>query len=236
MDVNCGIYKITNPKGRIYIGQSTNIRKRRNAYRKSTCNDQRRLYNSIIKYGWETHVFEVIHNCDAQDLNRWEKYYGDLYDCRNPEVGLNIREYGNHGKHSEETCKKIGAIHKGKKISDAHKEALSRANKGKIVSEETKHKLKDSSTRLSEDISKRNTAEGNGMWGKKHSEETRRKIGLKSVGRIHQRRTAFMLLNTETGIFYTGFKEASESINMKQSTLYSKLSGKLINNTPIIKT
>lgn len=42
-----GIYKITNPKGKIYIGQSIDIDKRINTYRLMHCKDQKLLYNSI---------------------------------------------------------------------------------------------------------------------------------------------------------------------------------------------
>lgn len=46
-----GIYKITNPNGRIYIGQSTDIKFRWGIYRKLKCKDQPSLYNSLKKYG-----------------------------------------------------------------------------------------------------------------------------------------------------------------------------------------
>lgn len=258
-NTNCGIYKITSPSGKIYVGQSTNLRKRKNVYKHLRCVDQRLLYNSLLKYGWDSHIFEVIHLCSPEELNKWEKYYGDFFKCRDPKLGLNLREYGNHGKHSEETCKKIGAIHKGKKLSEAHKAAVSKAQKGRIVSEETKQKLKASSTRLSADISKRNSGEGNHMWGKQHSEETRTKIGAKSKGRspspqVRALRSARMrgkklsqkqierlasskrkvILNTQTGIYYDGVIEAAKSIGALFTTLYSRLNGHLKNNTSLI--
>jgi len=44
------IYKITNPSGKIYIGQTTNIHIRKSKYKNSNCKNQTRLFNSIKKY------------------------------------------------------------------------------------------------------------------------------------------------------------------------------------------
>ena len=46
-----GIYKIISPSGKIYIGQSRNIDKRFQQYKRLNCAKQPRLYNSFIKYG-----------------------------------------------------------------------------------------------------------------------------------------------------------------------------------------
>lgn len=42
-----GIYKITSPSGKVYIGQSVNIERRFLDYKKSLKNTQIKLYNSI---------------------------------------------------------------------------------------------------------------------------------------------------------------------------------------------
>ena len=39
-----GIYKITNPKGRVYIGRSIDVAKRKNRYKNSGCKTQTRIY------------------------------------------------------------------------------------------------------------------------------------------------------------------------------------------------
>lgn len=77
--MSIGIYKITNPKGKIYIGQSTDVEKRENCYIKLNCKGQRILYNSIKKYGWEQHVFEIVEECKFEDLNVRERYWQDYY-------------------------------------------------------------------------------------------------------------------------------------------------------------
>ena len=57
-----GIYKITSPTNRIYVGQSLDIEGRFNAYKNlySKILKQPRIYNSIKKYGAENHKFEII--------------------------------------------------------------------------------------------------------------------------------------------------------------------------------
>lgn len=63
--------------------------------------------------------------------------------------------------------------------------------------------------------------------GKKLSEETRKKIGAT---------TAKIVLNTQTGIYYFGIKEAAESINMSEATLRSWLRGIRPNKSSLIDT
>jgi group I intron endonuclease len=99
-----GIYRITSPSGRVYIGQTWNSSKRFSYYRKARCLSQPILYNFILKYGAENHSIEIIHNLPhdvSQDIiDHYEKFYIDSYK----DVGIklmNIREGGSHGKHSQ---------------------------------------------------------------------------------------------------------------------------------------
>ena len=97
-----GVYKITSPTNKIYIGQSTNIEKRKKSYSKLKCKDQTKLYSSLIKYGWENHTFEIIEELDSDkatqtNLDKLEIEYIKLYKDINSEL-LNIREGGLGGK------------------------------------------------------------------------------------------------------------------------------------------
>ena len=68
-----GIYKITSPSGRIYAGQSSNIEKRWQTYNQLKCKAQINLYRSFLKYGINSHLFEVIEECALSDLNEKER-------------------------------------------------------------------------------------------------------------------------------------------------------------------
>ncbi len=147
-----GIYKITSPTGKIYIGLANDIYSRFYVYKKLMCKRQPKLYNSFKKYGVENHIFEIIHKCNEEELNFWESHYGKLFKvtCKN---GLNIRECGgSKGKLSEKTKIKIKKSLKGKYVGEKHwnfgkkdseetKKNKSNGNKGRIVSLETRMKM-----------------------------------------------------------------------------------------------
>lgn len=105
-----GIYKITSPSGKVYIGQSSNINQRLKDYKKTIhCKGQVRLYNSLIKYGFDNHMFEVIEYCGFDELNKRERYWQDQYDVLSIN-GLNCKLTPCDGKKmilSEEARKKI---------------------------------------------------------------------------------------------------------------------------------
>jgi group I intron endonuclease len=131
MNKICGIYKITSPTNKIYIGQSNNINKRLETYRNIRCITQIRLYRSIIKHGWDKHTFEIIHECDESELNDLEKHYIKHYNCFDTPNGLNLTSGGDSPIVSEETKLKIGLASRGRIPY----------NKNKSLSEKTKEKL-----------------------------------------------------------------------------------------------
>ena len=68
-----GIYRITSPTGKIYIGQSINVEQRFYFYRKGkNYKTQTRLKHSIEKHGIDKHLFEVIQTCPAEEPNTQE--------------------------------------------------------------------------------------------------------------------------------------------------------------------
>lgn len=115
MDKICGIYKITSPAGKIYIGESEDILNRKYYYKILSCKKQARLYNSLKKYGWENHTFEIIEECEFNDLLCRERYWQDFYDVLG-DTGLNLK-LTNCGDlkiiMSQETKNKISLKNKG---------------------------------------------------------------------------------------------------------------------------
>ena len=90
MEIIIGIYKITNPNNKIYIGASKNLTKRLQIHYKYSCNikSQIKLYNSFLKYGIENHKFEIIENCSIENLFEREIYWINFYNSF--ENGLNL--------------------------------------------------------------------------------------------------------------------------------------------------
>ena len=105
-----GIYKITSPTNKIYIGQSINIQKRKTDYSGLHCYRQNKIYNSLKKYGWDQHKFEIIHelpNDVSQDiLDNYEILYWEQYKNLGFNM-LNIKNPGKYGRIAEETKIKI---------------------------------------------------------------------------------------------------------------------------------
>lgn len=136
-----GIYKITSPNGRIYIGQSWNIKRRWKDYR----NDNRErsaIYSSIKKYGYENHHFEIIHQLPNDVEQCVMDEYEILYILLHRQSGfkmLNLREGGKSGgKMSDEAKKKMVIANTGRKMSEKTKVALKKANCGRKMPEHLK--------------------------------------------------------------------------------------------------
>ena len=110
-EVICGIYKITSPVNKIYVGQSINIYKRWLSYKRLCCKSQRKIYNSLKKHGVQNHKFEIIIECKKEKLNELEKFYIHKHNCLNKDVGLNLlfseenKEYNRLKKEKEELRK-----------------------------------------------------------------------------------------------------------------------------------
>jgi group I intron endonuclease len=83
----CGIYKITSPNDRIYIGQSINIKNRYRAHIKDFHLYDTKLTRSFKKYGIESHTFEIICICDTSMLDVLETKY--IIEYNSLEDGLN---------------------------------------------------------------------------------------------------------------------------------------------------
>jgi len=193
MDKICGIYKITSPTGRLYIGKSKNMKRRFGEYKNRKDNGSF-IQRSIVKHGWDLHVFEVVHECDESELNKWEKYYIKAFDTFNTEHGMNLTEGGDCAKMSEVTkakmkvSKKINNFWVGRKHSEESKEKMregSKGNKnnlGKKRTEESKAKMSiaHKGKKLTE---KARLGVIRGLIGRKLSDETKRKISIANKGR-----------------------------------------------------
>ena len=242
-EIICGIYKITSPSGKIYIGQSVNCNIRKSRY-KQGAPKQGRLNASIKKYGWDLHKFEVIHLCDESELNKWEIYYGESFDCRNKEKGLNIKECGgSKGRHSEETILKCRLSKLGKKNTPEHVKNVRNAriklieegkyqtwNKGlqgvQKCSEETKEKRRNKMLVLKRPESHRINC--------KLRFQREKEIRLKNGDPEKITTQAKIVLHLQTGIFYESAKSASKTYNIAYRTLIAKLNGSNKNKTSLM--
>jgi group I intron endonuclease len=222
----CGIYKITSPSKKIYIGQSINVLQRFKHYKLMHCKDQIRLYNSFKKYGVEKHLFEILLECDKLELNDKERYYQDLYSSITLKGGLNCiltKSLDRSGEMSDECKKKmslklIGNKHAlGMKHTDETKKKISEAHKGNTYG-----------------------------LGNKWSDESKNKMSQQRKGlNCHPNtRLAFIanmkkarckeVLHVEYGIIYESLKDAAASCGITSGCLQAQLKGRNSNRTNYI--
>jgi len=144
-----GIYKITNPNGKIYIGQSIDIYRRFKEYNKLYCSQSKKLYNSLNKYGFDNHVFEIIEECLVKDLNIKEEQYILYYNSHI--IGLNIKLASKPawtGKKRPEHSKflKENGCGLSYERTQAHKDYLKNILSGRKLSQETCNKISQNKT------------------------------------------------------------------------------------------
>jgi hypothetical protein len=248
-----GIYKITSPTKKVYIGQSINIEKRFKQYKSLNSKQQPRLNYSFLKYGVEIHIFEVIEECSIELLNERERYWQEYYNvieinglnCHLTKTNEKKRQVSEETK--EKHRKKTGKNHPsfGKKRTDEQKKRMSEAQKKVIkkpMSKETKLKL-----------SEIRCGNKNPFYGKKHkketiykiskankdkkiSEETRQKLRKKRSDEIklklsENHHNSKIILDYNTGVYYKSCSELCRIYDYNLSTIARKLSGRLKNNT-----
>jgi group I intron endonuclease len=121
-----GIYKITNPEGKIYIGYSKNIETRWASHKSNQHKANYKLKESLTKYGGDSHVFELIEEVDISSLSRgkgdallrkreryWIKKLDTFYN------GLNSNGGGSGCKeHTKEAKRLIGEANSKPKPKD----------------------------------------------------------------------------------------------------------------------
>jgi group I intron endonuclease len=137
MKNNIGIYLISSPSGKIYIGKSININQRFYRYKKLHCKSQIKLYRSFLKHGIENHNFTVLLNCNKNDLDFFEIYYIKLFDSFKTGLNCTLGGDGATGRIlSQESRLKLSNSLKGRKSW----------NEGLKMSEDHKIKLRNAST------------------------------------------------------------------------------------------
>lgn len=90
------IYKITSPTGRIYIGQTTNLKFRLRDYKSKSYKPKAKtkILNSLRKYGFTAHYFDIIEIVDLSLGDEREIYWIDFYKSYNTLKGMNLTAGG----------------------------------------------------------------------------------------------------------------------------------------------
>jgi group I intron endonuclease len=228
-----GIYKITSPSNKIYIGQAVDIDKRFLSYRKKKCKYQPRLHNSFIKYEVDNHIFEIIEECDISELNARERYWQDFYEVIGKN-GLNCLLTSTDEKIkviSEEMKEKIRLKTKEYRHTEEAKERIRNSLIGRKVSKETRRKISES--QLNKIVSKETCLKiSNALKGRKLSNECLLKRSISIRGENNCR--AKLILDSYTGIYYGCIQDAAFAKGLNRATLNNYLVGHRKNKTSMI--
>lgn len=181
-----GIYKLTSPSGKSYIGQSRDIKRRLGRYRISQCNGQPGIYRAIKKYGWDAILVEILCECSADDLNSMEVHYIEKFNTLSP-GGYNMNTGGGFDyTFSEETRRRMSEAAKGVKKNPMSVLKTAKSNTGKKRTQEQN----EYQSKIRKGIRLSDLAYENGIKlrvGKHLSKETRDKISNSQNGmRRHQ--------------------------------------------------
>ena len=117
-----GIYKITNPENKSYIGLSREIKNRWKSYKNMQFQSNSRLKESFKKYGYDNHAFEILEEIQLIEdtygkntavLRKRERYWINKLDTFYN--GLNQNGGGSGcGSHTPESKQKISEALKNK--------------------------------------------------------------------------------------------------------------------------
>ena len=232
-----GIYKITNPEDKAYIGLSKNIQKRWNSHKNLQFRGNIKLRESLTKYGGDSHQFEVIEEIDISNLGRSqannllqvrERYWINHFETFKD--GLNANRGGSGCKaHTAESKRKIseanskpkpkdfGANRKKWQHTPEFREKISKANKGKTSywkGKEGSNKGKIMSQEQKDKISKANKGKSKPGSGGKGKPKPPNFNNKKAV------------IHLNTGTIYNSVTEAAKILNLNQSGISLCCNGK----------
>jgi len=202
-----GLYLIINKiSGGIYIGSSVHIHRRWKGHRnhlKNNTHENNKLQNSWNKYGADAFELCILSQCSKEELIPKEQCYIDFLGMQNL---YNLEPTSKNKLYTTGTTKeKISRAHKGKVLTEEHKAKLSAAKIGKPRAPYTAETCR----RISE--SKK---------GVPNSPEHNEKVRKSLIG--HTRNAAPYLLKDPNGIVHIGnnLKEFADKMNLS----YTKLS------------
>lgn len=178
------IYLVTNTiNDKTYVGQTTKTAEKRwkqhIQHTRSVGQHFSLLHEAIRKYGDDKFTCQTLMGCESQnELNHWERILTQTFSALAPN-GYSLIAGNGAGKVSDETRKKLSMIHRGRSKPPGFAEMVSRRMKGRIVSEDTRAKLRARVFRPEElerlktlNIGRKHTEE----WKKKHSDRMRNRV------------------------------------------------------------
>jgi group I intron endonuclease len=175
---------------KIYVGVTSKTLKQRFYWHIRDCKvgKPKKLYDAMRELGIDNFYAELLSETDAASVKQMEEYYINLFDSY--ENGYNGSKLsGGVYEHSEETKKKMSGKAKGRVIPEEIRKKISQSSKT-TWSNKTAEELKEFGNKMSLINKGRvrspelNRKHSEFMRGKKHSAETKLKMSESRKGRI----------------------------------------------------
>ncbi len=234
------VYKITSPESKVYIGSTSNFKRRIREYSRTNCKMQIKLYNSFIKYGFDTHTIEILWSGPIDLLLYKENEYGNFYNCLDRNKGLNLMLPKSTDKKyvmSDEMREKISKSKKGIKNPKAGARLKELYQNGSIIHWNTGKKgyQKAWNKGIPRTLSEKEKMSISKLEYFKTEEGQNFKKRLSNIQSERNRlKGGRLILDIVTGIYFYSIREASNSYNINYSTLQCKLINRIKNNTNLI--
>lgn len=217
-NIQSGIYCIeNNTTKKKYIGQSINIDdrwiKHKSDLNKGT-HDNDYLQNAWNKYGEKDFSFYVLEFCDKDVLDEREIYYMDLKNVLNREFGYNL---------------KTGGQNSGVKVSEYARKKLSNTLKQRYQNNEELREIQRERALkqwANPDIKEKIMGKNNGMYGKHHTDEARRKMAESRKGTISPYRNRTPVFCEELNKRFEDATTASKELNLHSECILMVCQGK----------
>lgn len=204
-----GIYKITNPNGKIYIGQSIDIESRWNHHTNERVMNTLDwpLYRSLRKYGVDKHNFMVVEECDVEELNERERYYQEKYNTVSE--GLN--------------CKLVGFDEVSGVLNDKIKSKISETLTGYTMKDERRQKVRDGVVRYMsnltieqrKEIYGKSSRKRMGKPGTKWTDERKKQASIDRKGKLPPNCKSVCI----DGVTYVSINEAVRQTDYSEYTI-----------------
>ena len=199
--IKMGIYAITATNGKVYVGGTTNMKKRWSRHKGMTYKGNNHLNNSFREFGVDKHSFKILEECERNILEEREIFWKTQYLS---EVGGDMTQvlfhYVNDGKilteHSKATKKRIS---------------------------ESMQIAKANSTYSATDDVERNSKISKAMLGVKRSDEVKRKLSRPHIWNYKR-----VAQYTKDGVFIAEFesiKAAAAAVGGNNGAISTALKG-----------
>ena len=170
------VYVHTNKtNGKKYVGQ-TGLKPEKRWNSGKGYKDNQYFWRAIQKYGWDNFEHEVLaSNLTKEEADNFEILLIKKLELTNPDKGYNLQDGGSHGQPSE-----------------LSRENIRKAAQKRSQNEEWRRKQSECHIGL-------NAGEKNGMYGKKHSEESKQKQRKASSGKHPSKETRQKMSESHIG-------------------------------------